>query len=101
MPSTFALPRRRAARLAAAALCALAAGALSGCALAPNLDRQFGASLRAAVAGQTLDPAAAADRRPVNGLDAKAAAAAYENYQRSFTTQDLQQSGPTIGSGIR
>ncbi|USX27964.1 hypothetical protein NHH73_06695 [Oxalobacteraceae bacterium OTU3CINTB1] len=97
MPLNPTSLRRAGARL----LALTAAGALSACANAPNIDRQFGASVRTAVAQQTLDPGAANDRRPVNGLDAKAAAAAYENYQRSFTTQDLQQSGPTIGSGIR
>ncbi|USX15532.1 hypothetical protein NHH88_07050 [Oxalobacteraceae bacterium OTU3CAMAD1] len=86
-----------------ARLLALAAAcALSACANSPNIDRQFGASVRAAVAQQTLDPRAVDDRRPVNGLDAQAAAAAYENYQRSYSSQDQQQqSGFTIGSGLK
>jgi hypothetical protein len=99
MPLPPISPRRAGARLLAMA----AACALSACANAPNIDRQFGASVRAAVAQQTLDPRAAGDRRPVNGLDAQAAAAAYENYQRSYSSQDQQQqqSGFTIGSGIK
>jgi hypothetical protein len=89
--------RRAAPLLALAAACAL-----SGCAMSPNIDRQFGASARAAVLQQTLDPRAGDDRRPVNGLDAQAAAAAYENYQRSYSSQgQQQQSGFTIGSGLK
>jgi type IV pilus biogenesis protein CpaD/CtpE len=88
---------RRALRLAPLApLCALAA-----CAGSPRIDSQFGASMRQALAQQTLDPQAGENRRPVNGLDAPAAAAAYDNYQRSYSSQGQQQSGFTIGAGIK
>jgi hypothetical protein len=79
-----------------AVLCTLAA-----CGTSPRIDHQFGASVRQAQAQQTLDPQAGENRRPVNGLDAPAAAAAYDNYQRSFSAQGQQQSGFTIGSGIK
>jgi hypothetical protein len=92
--------RRAAARLPAlAGLCVLCA--LAACAGSPRIDGQFGASVRQAQAQQTLDPRAGEDRRPVNGLDAQSAAAAYDSYQRSFSSQGQQQSGFTIGSGVK
>ena len=81
--------------LALAMLCALTA-----CAASPRLDRQFGSSVRQAQAQQTLDPQAGA-ARPVNGMDAQAAASAYEAYQRSFSTQTPQQNNFTIGAGFK
>ncbi|MYM23143.1 hypothetical protein GTP46_10850 [Duganella sp. FT135W] len=72
---------------------------LSACGTTPRLDREFGNSLRLARAQQTLDPQAGRVRRPVNGMDAQAATAAYQNYQQSFTTKDDQSGGFTIGVG--
>lgn len=96
MPATFTSFRRAAARLSGlAALCCLAA-----CAGSPRIDAQLGASVRQAQALQTLDPGAGA-ARPVNGLDAQAAASAYENYQRSYSSQQQSQNNFTIGTGFK
>ena len=71
----------RICRLAALAL------ALAGCASStPQWDARFGDSVRAALAAQAIDPAAARNRNPVAGLDGKAARAALERYEHSFTT---------------
>ncbi|NVM75134.1 hypothetical protein FHW83_000914 [Duganella sp. SG902] len=74
---------------------------LSACANSPRLDREFGNSLRLARAQQTLNPEAGRAPRPVNGLDAQAAGAAYQNYQQSFITRDEQSNGFTIGVGSK
>lgn len=98
-PATFV---RFAARGAAARLLALAAlCALAGCANSPRVDGQFGASVRQALAQQTIDPQAGAARRAVEGLDPQAAANAYEAYQRSFSTQPPAQNTFTIGTGFK
>ncbi|WP_343728829.1 hypothetical protein [Duganella sp.] len=74
---------------------------LSACANSPRLDREFGNSLRLARAQQTLNPEAGRVQRPVNGLDAQAAGAAYQNYQQSFISKDDQNNGFTIGVGSK
>jgi type IV pilus biogenesis protein CpaD/CtpE len=64
---------------------ALAALALSGCAATtPNWDRQFGNAVRATLASQVADPAAARNTNPVSGIDGRAARASQEHYARSF-----------------
>ncbi|MTV40583.1 hypothetical protein [Duganella radicis] len=77
----------------------LLAALLTACANSPRLDREFGSSVRAARAQQTLNPQAGRESppRPVNGLDAQAAAGAYQNYQQSFITKDDQSNNFTIG----
>ena len=74
---------------------------LSGCALTPRLDRQFGSSVQQALVQQTLDPQAGNNRSPVNGMDGKAAESVYENYQKSFRAPEAQGSSLTTGSGSR
>lgn len=73
--------------------------AASACSTSPRMDREFGSSLRLAKAQQTLNPDAKLNRSPVNGLDAQAAKAAYDSYQRSFAAPDAQSNGFTIGVG--
>jgi uncharacterized lipoprotein len=80
-------------------LAAVALLTLSACATTPRYDRQFGDSVRLAQAQQTLNPDAGNKRRPVNGLDAQAAAAAYQNYQQSFSTKEDQGNAFSIGVG--
>ncbi|MDR7052189.1 type IV pilus biogenesis protein CpaD/CtpE [Duganella sp. 3397] len=72
---------------------------LGGCAQSPRLDRQFGASVQQALAQQTLNPQAGANRSPVNGMDGKAAESVYENYQKSYRTPEAQGSSLTTGTG--
>lgn len=74
---------------------------LSACGTTPRLDRSFGASVRLAQAQQLLNPQAGQNRSPVNGLDAPAAAAAYQNYQQSFITKDDQSNNFSIGVGSK
>ena len=69
--------------------------ALTGCVqTSPMVDRNFGSSLRAALAAQVADPAAAANAsaRPVTGIDGRAAAAAQKRYESSFVTPTDQHS---------
>lgn len=75
---------------------------LTGCAMTPNVDRQFGSSLRQAQAQQTLNPDAWRNRAPVTGVDADAGASIYSNYVRSFRTPEAQNDSLTTGrSGTR
>jgi type IV pilus biogenesis protein CpaD/CtpE len=63
----------------------MAALLLQGCvATTPKWDRQFGDTVRANLAAQVLDPAAAANPNPAAGIDGRAAVTAHERYQRSF-----------------
>ncbi|TFW27710.1 pilus assembly protein [Duganella callida] len=72
-------------RLTAAALPML----LTACGTTPHLDRGFGNSVRLLQAQQTIYPDAGRQRRPAaNGMDGPAATAAYDAYQRSFTTKE-------------
>lgn len=78
---------------------------LSGCAnmrTTPQWDARFGDATRAAFAQQVIDPAAGRINRPVNGQDGQSAAAAQQNYQKSFAAPPPAQSVFTIGvSGAR
>ena len=71
---------QRTAVLAPAALLAACASS------SPQWDARFGESVRGAMAAQVADPAAARNQNPVAGLDGKAARAALERYEHSFTT---------------
>jgi type IV pilus biogenesis protein CpaD/CtpE len=57
---------------------------LQGCSSTPRFNNHFGASVRANLAVQVIDPAAAANGNPAVGVDGAAARAAQERYQRSF-----------------
>jgi len=67
-------------------LCMLCASvlAVAGCAQSPNLDRHFGETLNRINAQQTLNPVAAGNTDPVQGLDGGAAMGAYGAYQKSY-----------------
>jgi hypothetical protein len=63
----------------------LASLALTACVnTTPNWDRQFGQSVRGAIASQTINPAAAANQDPAAGIDGKAALGAQQRYEHSF-----------------
>lgn len=86
-------------RRAAATLLAMLAAALSGCAsTSPQADSHFGSAVRAAVATQTLDPGAARNTSPVNGMDGTAAVAAYITYGAAFQ-QKTEALPPLVGGG--
>lgn len=89
-----AMPFRLPRLLAPCALAAL----LGACSLSPRIDRDFGSSLHQAQAQQTLNPGAKHNQSPVNGLDAQAAKAAYDNYQKSFAQPEAQSNGFTLGT---
>lgn len=78
--------------LFAAALGAL----LQGCSSTPRFNDHFGASVRANLTAQVLDPAAAANTNPAHGVDGTVALAAQERYQRSFKEKDPNASQPLI-----
>jgi outer membrane murein-binding lipoprotein Lpp len=64
---------------------------LAGCVSpTPRFDNHFGDSVRANLAAQVANPAAAANPDPVQGVDGRAARGAQERYEKSFT----QQEGP-------
>ena len=75
---------------------------LQGCSTAPRFEKNFGMAVRANLAAQTVDPRAAANTNPANGIDGPAARAAHERYQRSFIQPDAAASAPllnTLGGG--
>ena len=63
---------------------ALAGMLLCGCSTTPRFNNYFGTSVRANVAAQVLDPAAAANTNPAAGMEGGAAAIAHGRYQESF-----------------
>jgi len=88
----------RARWIAMLSVYALTVGALQGCAApTPHWDTQLGVATRANLAAQVIDPAPAAVANPAAGIDGRAARAAYETYQRSFT-QPVQPAA-LVGSG--
>ncbi len=80
-------------------LCGLASLVLAtGCAAtAPGFDANFGQSVRAAVAAQTINPGAVHNNNPVVGLDGAAAVAAQRKYEASFAAP--AQSDPGMMAG--
>jgi hypothetical protein len=91
------------ARLLIACKAALALGvctALTGCLTSsPKWDAHFGEAVTTVRDAQVIDPNAATRQPPTVGIDAKSAAAAMANYDRSFK-QPLQSSNPfVIGIG--
>ena len=57
---------------------------LYGCSTTPRFNAQFGTSVRANVAAQVLDPAAAANTDPATGMEGAAAVISHERYENSF-----------------
>ena len=90
----------RSTRLASVACAALLLTLVGGCASrSPNLDAQFGKSVRLLNAQQTINPNAMANTDPVLGFDGTAALGGYGDYQKTFTTPVQQPSTFTIGIG--
>ena len=63
---------------------ALAGMLLYGCSTTPRFDKQFGTAVRANMAAQVLDPAAAANTNPAAGMEGAAAVISHERYENSF-----------------
>ena len=75
---------------------------LQGCSTAPRFEKNFGVSVRANLAAQTVDPRGAANANPASGIDGPAARAAHERYQRSFAQPESAPTESlvnTIGNG--
>lgn len=78
----------------------LLAALLAACAqTTPQFDQHFGGAVRAAMAQQVLDPAAAANTDAVTGMDGRSAAAALGRYQKSFSEPAPREASFTIGLG--
>ena len=71
----------RCKRMACAAMSCML---LYGCSTTPRFNAQFGTSVRANVAAQVLDPAAAANTNPAAGMEGAAAIISHERYENSF-----------------
>lgn len=86
-------------RIQSATLLALA---LSACApTTARLDQQFGESVRATMASQVSDAAAAHNGNPVSGVDGRAARAAQERYERSFAQAQAGADAPPALVGAK
>ena len=88
----------------AGTLCAVFAALLmtTGCASrTPYLDSRFGESVSLLKAQQTLNPQAALNTNPVSGLDGRAAASAYDQYQKSYKAPEPLPNAFSIGIGGR
>ena len=86
-------------RMACAALSGML---LYGCSTTPRFNENFGTSVRANVAAQMLDPAAAANTNPAAGMEGGAAAIAHGRYQDSFKEPEKPIKGLVIsGSGAK
>lgn len=73
----------------------------SACGTTPRLDRQFGRSVDLLRTQQIINPLAAMNQDPVSGMDGRAANAAYEAYQKSFTAPTPQPAAFSISVGGR
>ncbi len=78
---------------------ALALLALAGCSSTPRFDRHFGESVRANLAAQVINPAAAANTDPAGGVDGNAARGAQERYEKSFAQPDPAPVPLVLSSG--
>jgi hypothetical protein len=73
----------------------LCCAALGGCAsTTPAWDARFGDTARITLSQQVLRPDAARSAAPVSGMDGRAAASAYEQYQKSFQNREPQAPAP-------
>jgi type IV pilus biogenesis protein CpaD/CtpE len=72
--------------------------ALQGCSTTPRFNEHFGAAVRANLAAQAIDPAAASTN-PAAGIDGAAARASHERYQRSFKEVESTMDKSLVGAG--
>jgi len=79
--------------------CAVPLALLSACSATPRWDNQAGDAVRATLAAQVANPAAAANADPVNGIDGRAARAAQERYEHSYKQAQEQTGAPSAMIG--
>ena len=88
-------------RLIALAVVPMMVG-ISGCNVTPNYDSKFGYAVNAAKAQQTINPNAALNADPVEGLDGASAKQSIEGYQNTFKepppTFQIFFGGPSVQS---
>ena len=97
---TLIWPLARLARLALLAPLLQLAGCVQGG--TPHFDARFGEATRLAMSQQVLDPAAAGNTAPANGLDGASARAVMERYRASFAEPNGQVPPPVtfmLGGG--
>lgn len=97
MPNSFLTSLRRLAALVLALQMAACAHSST-----PQLDPRFGDAVRLAMAQQVRDPASAANRAPVDGLDGPSAHAVMQRYRASFVEPNGQAPQPVqfmLGGG--
>ncbi|UXU85329.1 hypothetical protein [Burkholderia sp. S-53] len=83
-----------------AALAAPLAFALAGCmSSTPVWDSRFGDSVRTVMQAQIIDPHAAEHATSASGVDGSAAAAALDNYDKSFKQIQPPANAFVIGIG--
>ncbi|AOJ05538.1 MULTISPECIES: hypothetical protein [Burkholderia] len=81
-------------------LAASLAASLGGCMNStPVWDSRFGDSVRAVMQAQIIDPHAAEHTKSALGIDGKSAAAALENYDKSFQQIEPTPNAFVIGVG--
>ncbi|AIO30217.1 hypothetical protein NUV25_08700 [Burkholderia pseudomultivorans] len=74
--------------------------ALAGCmSSSPVWDSRFGESVRTVTRAQIIDPHAAEHAPSVPGVDGNAAAAALDNYDKSFRQVETKSDAFVIGVG--
>jgi type IV pilus biogenesis protein CpaD/CtpE len=78
---------------------ALSGTLLYGCSTTPRFNNNFGTSVRANVAAQVLDPAAAANTNPAAGMEGAAAVIAQGRYQDSFKATEPPIKSLIINNG--
>ncbi|AOJ82877.1 MULTISPECIES: hypothetical protein [Burkholderia] len=81
-------------------LAASLAASLGGCMTStPVWDSRFGDSVRTVMQAQIIDPHAAEHAKSAAGVDGRAAAAALDNYDRSFQQIEPTPNAFVIGVG--
>ncbi|WP_107877492.1 hypothetical protein [Pseudoduganella sp. UC29_71] len=82
------------------ALLAALAPLLAACAQqSPRTDAQMEQAVRLLTVQQVRNPGAARNAPPPDGIDGRAAASAYAQYQKSFQAPEPQPQAFTIGIG--
>jgi len=67
----------------------------------PNFDSRFGQSARGAIASQTLNPAASANRATVMGVDGTAALGAQKRYENAFAQPEAHAASMLGNAGSK
>ncbi|MHA7679434.1 hypothetical protein [Cupriavidus sp. PET2-C1] len=81
-------------------LCCGLGATLAGCMTStPVYDTRFGDAVRTVRSMQTLNPVASLNNDPVDGIDGRAATAAMDRYNTSFSAPQSDPNGYAVGVG--